>query len=162
MSRYVQVAVESATLAEVSDALRRLGLSVNVGLDDPVLLPPSLECAGELVDVACPAGSMGAVEAFGFRLGPAGDAQQTSSLQASSLQASARLPIQPNELAAVTLVCGDVDRRRLERELVPKLRFEVAAARVTAEAATRGLAVERVEAGDNPRLVVRTHPRRKV
>jgi hypothetical protein len=155
MSRYVQIAVESATLAEVRAALHRLGLAVEVGVDDPVALPPSLECAGELVDLACPAGTLGAVEAFGFRVtAPRAGVSATSSGPGSAAAHDERA-------GEITLVCGDVDRRRLERELVPKLRFEVAATRVAAAAGARGLAVERDDASALPRLIVRTIARRR-
>jgi len=156
MSRYVHFVLDSATLPELVDALGRLGVTSHVGVDDEVALPPSLECAGELVEVACPAGAANTVEAFGFRLGTTDRSVQ--GVPGESRVAWARTA---RETAmSITLVCGDVDRRMLERELVPKLRFELAAARISAQAEPRGLVVERRGAEDAPRLVVRAAGRR--
>ena len=117
MSRYVHVAIRMSR-SELLDGLVAAGLAPQVAarMTDTVMLDGSLECAGEPVHVRLPDGTCGAVEDFGFRV----------------------------EADEVTLVCGDVDRRRLERELLAPLRAHVASTRVRASAEEEGLMVEEV------------------
>ena len=72
------------------------------------LLEGSLECAGEPVTVRCPDGIAGTVEDFGFRV----------------------------DDGTLTLVCGELDRDRLETTLVPRLREAIAKMRLGAAGVT--------------------------
>ena len=79
----------------------------------PVCLPGSLECHGEPVDLRVSAGPHGTIEDFGFVLAP-----------------------------KLRLICGELDRRRLEAELLPVLLRTHAQHRVLQAAAKAGLRVE--------------------
>lgn len=116
MSRYVSVAIEGFALDEVAHGLDKLGLSVERSEmpGEQVMLEGSLECAGEPVDLRLPPGTVGAVEDFGFVVRD----------------------------GAIALVCGDVDRRLLERELVGPLRGQVVEARARQIAAQTGAKVD--------------------
>ena len=132
MSRYERVALAPLTRDELASALAELGLvptwaDPDVGL----MLAGSLECAGEPVDLRLPAGTLGAVEDFGFLLAPAG----------------------------LALVCGELDRNLLDRRLVTPLVAAVAVARARSFAAAADLELdEQLEVDGTRRL--RLHPRR--
>jgi hypothetical protein len=131
MSRYVQVPLDlDATRREdLVAALAALGIAAQTGPPgEPILLTPSLECAGEPVDVRIRALDAGSVEDVGFTCGP----------------------------DRVRLVCGEPDRAALERQLLDPLRREVAVARASRVARAQGLSVEQhVEADGTRRLVLR-------
>lgn len=74
------------------------------------MLEGSLECAGEPVALRCPDGVAGTVEDFGFRV----------------------------DEGTVVLICGELDRDRLDAQLLPRLRETIAKARLSAG----GVAVE--------------------
>jgi hypothetical protein len=128
LSRYVEVEVE-ATLDELLEALGAHDLEVQQGVRGRrVMLEGSLECAGQPVDVRLVPGTLGAVEDFGFVL----------------------------EKGKVRMVCGDVDLKRLENELLVPLTEQLAAARVASAAASLDLETETlVEADGTRRIVVR-------
>lgn len=128
MSRYVSVQV-AASLDEVRAAVASLDLEVQSGPgNETLMLDGSLECAGEPVHLRFEAGTLNSVEDFGFRLDDQG----------------------------VVLVCGDVDRNVLERELLAPLRAALVKARLEAEAkATGGTVQEIVEADGTRRIVLR-------
>jgi len=125
MSRYVTVAVTAANLDELFGALRALGLEPQYQSGEQVMLDGTLECAGEPVDLRVAPGPFDTVEDFGFVVADGG----------------------------VALVCGDVDRRRLERGLVPALSAEVAQARAVASAKASGAQVELVREADGTRRI---------
>jgi hypothetical protein len=127
MSRYVHVAIRMSR-SELLEGLVAAGLRPEVGerAHDTIMLDGSLECAGEPVHVRLPEGTGGAVEDFGFRVGT----------------------------DEVTLICGDVDRRRLEYELLAPLRAHVASTRVRAAADDAGLTVDEVLETDGTRRIV--------
>lgn len=125
MSRYVAVALDLGTLEEVHAALIALELPAQREAGGQVMLEGSLECAGEPVDIRLDEGVAGAVEDFGFVV--SGD--------------------------GISLVCGDVDRRLLERTLVPRLRAAVAEQRARAHADARGMDVETSTEVDGTRRI---------
>ena len=103
MSRYVAVALELRSLDEVDAGLRRMGLAVERGRDR-VMLEGSLECTGEPVDIRIAAGTLDAIEDFGF----------------------------VREGGEIRMVCGELDAERLRRDLLVPLRAAVVQARVEA------------------------------
>jgi hypothetical protein len=131
VSRYQHLGLVPCTRDELAAGLAALGLAPEVA--DPTLglmLAGSLECAGEPVDLRLPAGTLGAVEDFGFIVGG----------------------------AAPALVCGEYDRARLERALVAPLTQEVAAARARRAAAAAGLELDEDLLADGTRRL-RLRPR---
>ncbi|MFV8755433.1 hypothetical protein ACNOYE_33190 [Nannocystaceae bacterium ST9] len=97
MSRYQSVALELGTIdqAELIAGLRELGLTPEQAEypGDRVMLHGSLECAGEPVDLRLAAGVLGSVEDFGLVV----------------------------DAGRWRLVCGEVDRKLLERTLIGPL-----------------------------------------
>ena len=133
VSRYQRVEIGPLTHAELEAGLAELGLT-GVRADPAVglMLAGSLECAGEPVDLRLAAGTLGAVEDFGF------------------LFASGGPP---------ALVCGEFDRALLSRRLLAPLAQAVARARTRELAADADLElVEDLEQGGVRRLHLR--PRR--
>jgi hypothetical protein len=128
MSRYVHVAATAlADLDEAAAALAALGLPVQRGRG-PVMLEGSFECPGEPVDLRLPAGTLDAVEDFGF-------------------VRTAEGPLR--------LVCGELDRALLVERLLGPLRIAVTEARVRAAAAAAGLELEvAAHTDDGPRRLV--------
>jgi hypothetical protein len=128
VSRYVHVAATALTdLDEVAGALASMGLFVQRGERGPVMLEGSFECPGEPVDLRLPAGTLDAVEDFGF-------------------VRTAEGPLQ--------LVCGELDRTLLQERLLAPLRTAVTEARVRAAAARAGLELEAVTTTEGPRRLV--------
>lgn len=129
MSRYVSVQIEVTEREQLLEWLRNKNIEVAVApAGEQLMLDGSLECAGEPVEIRVPPGVMGAVEDFGF----------------------------VRDGAGFRLVCGEHDRRRLERELLADLTEVVARARLEAHAQREGLTLERhVEADGTRRLVLR-------
>ena len=103
MSRYVAVALELHSLDEVAAGLQGLGLAFHHGRQR-VMLEGSLECAGEPVDIRLAAGTLDAVEDFGFVC----------------------------DAGAIRLVCGELDAERLQHDLLVPLRAAVVQQRVEA------------------------------
>lgn len=132
MSRYVEVTVDAANLDEVAAALGTLEIAYQRAQADPVMLEGSLECPGQPVEIRVEAGTRGAVEDFGFVTGDDG---------------------------APRLVCGDLDRSRLEGGLLGPLKAAIARARALAVATESGLtAEERVERDGTRRILLRREP----
>jgi hypothetical protein len=129
MSRYVHVpAITLADLQEVATTLAAMGLPVERGRG-PVMLEGSFECPGEPVDLRLPAGTLDAVEDFGF-------------------VRTAEGPLR--------LVCGELDRALLVERLLGPLKLAVTEARVRAAASHAGLELEQAtEADGRRRLVLR-------
>lgn len=93
-----------------------------------IMLEGSLECAGQPVDLRLIAGILGTVEDFGF-------------------------VVQGGKLS---LVCGDVDLKGLERDLLSPLTAQLAAAQLAAVSGALGIENEIiVEADGTRRIVVR-------
>lgn len=129
MSRYQTLALglEVDELASLGAALESLGLAVELPefAGDALMLRGSLECAGEPVALRLAAGTLDSVEDFGFVLAE----------------------------GRVQLVCGEVDRRLLERRLVERLGPALALVRTRRAAAIAGLELEeRVEADGTRRI----------
>jgi hypothetical protein len=103
VSRYVAVTLEIHGLDEVAAGLRRLGLVFERGRER-VMLEGSLECTGEPVDIRLAAGTLDAVEDFGF----------------------------VRDGDRVRLVCGELDAERLQQELLVPLRAAVVQQRLEA------------------------------
>lgn len=101
MSRCVAVTLELRSLDEVDAGLRHMGLAIERGRDR-VMLEGSLECTGEPVDIRLAAGTLDAIEDFGF----------------------------VREGGEIRLVCGELDADRLQRDLLVPLRAAVVQARV--------------------------------
>ena len=129
MSRYVSVQIEVTERELLLEWLRSKHIDVAVApVGERLMLDGSLECAGEPVEMRIAPGVMGAVEDFGF----------------------------VRDGVGYRLVCGEYDRRRLERELLADLTQVVAQARLEAHAQREGLTLERhVEADGTRRLVLR-------
>lgn len=96
----------------------------------PVALQGSLECEGEPVDLRLAMGTCATVEDFGFVAGAAG----------------------------VRLVCGELDRARLERELIPALTRVRVQALVQRAAAATDLEVETQRLPGGGRRIVLRRP----
>lgn len=132
MSRYQTIALSlgASTKPELIAGLCELGLDPEQAefADDRVMLHGSLECAGEPVDLRMPAGALGSVEDFGLAL------------------ADGRW----------RLICGEVDRKLLERRLVEPLgqALVLLRAREAAERADLALS-ESVEPDGTRRLRLR-------
>jgi hypothetical protein len=135
MSRYQTLALgleltalgQLAPLDQLALALDSLGLVVERPefAGDAVMLRGSLECAGEPVALRLAAGTLDSVEDFGFVLVE----------------------------GRVQLICGEVDRRLLERRLVERLAPALALVRTRRAAAAAGLELdERVEADGTRRI----------
>jgi hypothetical protein len=120
LSRYVEVAIAVRDTDEIAVALTSLGLAVERGTDG-LMLRGGLECPGAPVELRIAAGPFDTIEDFGFARRDDG---------------------------TIVLVCGELDRARLDAGLVPALATAVAARRVDASAE-----LEVVARG--PRLVVR-------
>ena len=126
LSRYVEVEVE-ASLDELVDALRGRGLAHEVGTRGRrIMLQGSLECAGQPVDLRLAAGILGAVEDFGFVV----------------------------EGGRLGLVCGDVDLKWLEGELLSPLTAHLVAAKLKAASGVLGVENEVVVDADGTRRIV--------
>ncbi len=102
VSRFVEVALALGSLDEVALALAELGIAFE-RIDEPLALHGGVECGDTPVDLRVAAGACESVEGFGFVT----DAQ-----------------------GQVLLVCGEPDRRRLERTLVAPVQAVVARARL--------------------------------
>lgn len=131
MSRYQTLALglelELGEMTSLVRALESLGLAVEQPEfeGDALMLHGSLECAGEPVALRLAAGTLDSVEDFGFVLVE----------------------------GRVQLVCGEVDRRLLERRLVERLGPALALVRTRRAAAAAGLELEeRVEADGTRRI----------
>lgn len=122
MSRYVEVAIAPASRAELAVALTSLGIAVEIG-DEPIMLRGGVECSGAPVDARVAAGVHGSAEEFGFVLGA----------------------------HEVVLVCGEVDRARLQAAVVAPLVAELARARL----ARAGLDVALVREQGRTRIAIR-------
>jgi hypothetical protein len=103
LSRYVAITLELRSLDEVDAGLRRMGLTLERGRDR-VMLEGSLECTGEPVDIRIAAGTLDAIEDFGF----------------------------VREGGEIRLVCGELDADRLQRDLLVPLRAAVVQERIEA------------------------------
>lgn len=127
MSRYVHVAATALTdLDEVATALVAMGLVVQHG-GKRVMLEGSFECPGEPVDLRVPAGTLDAIEDFGFVRTADG---------------------------SLRLVCGELDRALLVERLLAPLRVAVSEARVRAAAAHAGLELDATASTDGRRRLV--------
>ncbi len=113
------------SLDEVQRGLAALGLTAERGRGQR-MLQGSLECPGEPVDLRLPAGTMDAVEDFGF----------------------------VEHADGLRLVCGELDEAVLERQLLAPLRAAVAELRVTGAAEQAGLTVETTTESDGRRRLV--------
>jgi hypothetical protein len=128
VSRYVHVAATAlADLDEVASALVAMGLPAERSPRGAVMLEGSFECPGEPVDLRLPAGTLDAVEDFGF-------------------VRTAEGPLR--------LVCGELDRALLVERLLGPLRAAVTEARVRAAAAHAGLELEAITTTEGPRRLV--------
>jgi hypothetical protein len=99
----VAVTLELHALEEVAAGLQRLGLAFEHGRER-VMLEGSLECTGEPVDIRLPAGTLDAVEDFGF--------------------------VQDGD--RIRFVCGELDADHLQHDLLVPLRAAVVHHRVQA------------------------------
>lgn len=129
MSRYQTLAL-GHTLDDRSEliaALAELGIAVEHAEfeGDELMLRGSLECAGEPVALRVAAGTLGSVEDFGLAL------------------AQGRWQ----------LICGEVDRRLLERRLIDPLGPALGLVRARRAAAIAGLRVEASVEPDGTRRV---------
>jgi len=128
MSRYVHVAAPTLRdLDEVAQGLAALRLSA----ERPrarMMLQGSVECSGEPVDLRLPAGTLDAVEDFGF----------------------------VHDDRGVRLVCGELDEALLETRLLRPLRAVLAEQRIRGAAERAGLEIESTtQAEGRRRLVLR-------
>jgi hypothetical protein len=110
MSRYVTLALTVRDIEDVAHALQRLDIAVERGVDR-VMLRGSLECAGEPVDLRVEPDAFDTIEDFGF----------------------------VREGDTIRLVCGELDRGRLESSMLPALQAEVAALQVQRAAHASGV-----------------------
>lgn len=132
MSRYQTIALSLGGWAkpELLAGLRELGLRPEQGefADDRVMLHASLECAGEPVDIRLAAGELGSVEDFGLAITE----------------------------GRWRLICGDVDRKLLERKLIDPLAQALVLVRARQAAERADLALsESVEPDGTRRLRLR-------
>lgn len=128
MSRYVDVVLALPRLGreELARRLADLGLEIEVPAEgERAMLEGSLECAGEPVDLRVSPGQAGAIEDFGFRL----------------------------EEGRLVLVCGDLDRKPLTREVVEPLRQALAEQRARARLEAAGYALEETVEADGTRRI---------
>lgn len=117
MSRFVEVELALGSLDEVARALAAIGVAFE-RTGEPLLLEGGIECGDVPVLLRIAAGTCGSVEPLGFVAGAGGIA---------------------------VLVCGEPDRRRLERDLITPLVAEVSRARLSADPT---LEVETIAATD--------------
>ena len=110
MSRYVSVVLPLRELDDVALAMQRLGIEVQRAIDG-VMLQGSLECPGEPVDLRVDPDAFGTVEDFGFARTAEG----------------------------IRLVCGELDRTRLQERMLPALQAEVATLLVERAASASGV-----------------------
>src|SRR5690606_22672401 len=129
VSRYVQLTLALSGLDAVEEALRALGIPFERP-GNRVSLRGSLECAGEPVDIRIEAGTLDAVEDFGFVV----DASEAG--------------------PSVRLVCGELDRAILQERLVGPVLQHAAAATVERAAAREGLDVTRERSLDGTERIV--------
>lgn len=122
MSRYVEVALALRDLDEVATALASLGLVVERA-EGGLMLRGGLECTGAPVELRVAAGPFDTIEDFGLARRDDG---------------------------TLVLVCGELDRGRLDATLVPAIATAVATLRL---AASKDLEVVATETGT--RVVVR-------
>jgi hypothetical protein len=104
LSRYVEVALALRDLDEVATALASLGLVVERGTDG-LMLRGGLECTGAPVELRVTAGPFDTIEDFGLARRDDG---------------------------TLVLVCGELDRGRLDATLVPAITTAVATLRLGA------------------------------
>lgn len=121
MSRYVEVALAIVDLDEAAQALAGLGLAVERA-QGGLMLRGGLECTGAPVELRIAAGPFDTVEDFGLARAADG---------------------------TLVLVCGELDRSRLEARLVPAMTDAIAAARLGASTELE------VVATDGARVIVR-------
>lgn len=107
MSRFVEVALELGTLAEVEAALVALGVAFERN-DEPLVLSGGIECGDVPVEIRLAACVADNAEGFGFVANADADA---------------------------VLVCSDADRGRLVRGLVVRLVAEITRARIATDGA---------------------------
>lgn len=132
MSRYqtLTLSLGASSKPELIAGLRELGLEPEQAefAEDRVMLHGSLECTGEPVDLRLAAGALGSVEDFGLAL------------------AEGRW----------RLICGEVDRKLLERLLIDPLTQALALVHARAAAERADLALdERIEPDGTRRLRLR-------
>jgi hypothetical protein len=128
MSRYVQVAATALTdLDEVARALASMGLPLQRSERGLLMLEGSFECPGEPVELRLPAGTLDAIEDFGF-------------------VRTAEGPLE--------LVCGELDRTLLVDRLLAPLRTTITETRVRTAAARAGLELESTTATEGQRRLV--------
>ncbi len=114
MSRYVEVALAIVDLDEAAAALATLGVVVERA-EGGLMLRGGLECTGAPVELRVAAGPFDTVEDFGLARTGHG---------------------------ALVLVCGELDRSRLETQLVPAMTDAIVAARIGASADLEVVATE--------------------
>lgn len=114
MSRYVEVALALVDLDEAAAALASLGMVVERA-EGGLMLRGGLECTGAPVELRVAAGPFDTVEDFGLARSRDG---------------------------ALVLVCGELDRSRLEAQLVPAMTDAIAAARIGTSADLEVVATE--------------------
>jgi hypothetical protein len=132
VSRYQTVALNLSPhdKAELIAGLRELGLEPEQAefAEDRVMLHGSLECTGEPVDLRLPAGALGTIEDFGLVV----------------------------ETDRWRLICGEVDRKLLERRLIDPLAQALALVHARAAADRADLALtETLEPDGTRRLRLR-------
>ncbi len=115
MSRFVEVELAQGGLAEVLAALGALGVAFEHD-GEALMLRGGIECAGQPALVRIEAGTLGAVEDFGFVEDAAGNA---------------------------VLVCGEPDRGVLAERLLVPLRVELARQRLAPGLAVEAAVTER-------------------
>jgi hypothetical protein len=126
VSRYVSVPLQVRRREEITAGLQALNTPHQTAGTDRILLDGSLECAGEPVDIRLAAGIAGACEDFGFVRDPDG---------------------------AFRMVCGDVDRALVTRNLLVPLQLEIAQQRLAQGSDTT--VEHHVEADGTRRVLVR-------
>lgn len=97
-----------------------------------LMLEGSLECVGEPVAIRIEPAPVGAVEDLGFIV----------------------------EGGELRLVCGELDRALLERDVLPRVRAEVTATRVRTAAQKAGLQIEEVARSGSTERVLRVRAKR--
>ncbi|HET6582292.1 MAG TPA: hypothetical protein VFG69_02570 [Nannocystaceae bacterium] len=114
MSRYVEVALALRDLDEVASALASLGLVVERATEG-LMLRGGLECTGAPVELRVAAGPFDTIEDFGLARRSDG---------------------------TLVLVCGELDRGRLDAALVPALATAIASLRLAAAGDLQVIATE--------------------